>query len=152
MWKYDENVYIKGLLKIIVSDDRIVGHYDCRVTYVFMHNNRDEWCVGISTALPTDLVIASQYIELQAKCLLLIGGQKSINKTSRKYYTKQVIDYLLVGDFKKAKIELQCGCKSIPEKQAYRLVQVVGSLCDVDGFYNNKELATDFLNMFDRSA
>lgn len=59
-----------------------------------------------------------------------------------------IIDSLVNGQFEQAKNQSQYLCKSIPEKQAYMVGQVVGALCDPDGAHNNPDLAVRYLNLF----
>lgn len=67
-----------------------------------------------------------------------------------KYYITDIIYSLINGQFKQAKEQTQYMCKTKPEKQAYRVAQVVGALVDPDGSYNKPDLAVSFLNMFDK--
>lgn len=60
-----------------------------------------------------------------------------------------IIDSLINGQFSQAKEQAQHGCKTLPEKQARRVGQVVGALCDPIGFQYRPDLAVAFLNLFD---
>lgn len=59
-----------------------------------------------------------------------------------------VIESIINGQMHQAKQQLQHGCKTRPEKQAYRLGRVVGALCDPDGSYKQPDLAVRFLALF----
>ncbi len=62
---------------------------------------------------------------------------------------KPIVDSLICGQFKQAKEFLQHKCKTKPEKQAYRLAQVIGAMTDPANEYYEPELAARFLNCFD---
>lgn len=67
-------------------------------------------------------------------------------ETAAKYKIGPVIESLLNGQWRQAKEELQRGCKTKPEKQARKLGQVIGHLCDT----NRGDMAVRFLKMFDQ--
>ena len=69
-------------------------------------------------------------------------------KHANRYRIDHIIKNLIDGDFIKAKEQTQYRCRTIPEKQAYIVGQVVGSLCDPDGFHKKPDLAVKYLNMF----
>lgn len=55
-----------------------------------------------------------------------------------------IIDSLINGQFKQAKSQTLIGCKTRPEKLAYRVGSIVGALIE-----NGKpDLAVKFLNLF----
>jgi len=64
------------------------------------------------------------------------------------YRQSDVIESLINGQFAQAKEQVQQGCKTKPEKQAYRVGRIVGALCDSEGSYNMPDLAVRFLNLF----
>lgn len=68
------------------------------------------------------------------------------------YKINHIIESMINGQFKQAKEQTQYRCKTLPEKQAYRVGQVVGSLCDPDGFYNMPDLAVTYLNLFNNKG
>ena len=71
-------------------------------------------------------------------------------KTLKRYERiDHIIESLINGNFKQAKEQTQYGCKSIPEKQAKIVGQVVGALMDKDN-YNDPDLAVTYLDMFYR--
>ncbi len=72
-------------------------------------------------------------------------------KYASKYKISHIIESLINGQFEQAKNQTQYLCKTLPEKQAYRVGQVVGSLCDPEGFYKNPDLAVRYLNLFNNS-
>lgn len=59
-----------------------------------------------------------------------------------------IIESLQNGQFKQAKTQTQYLCKTVPERQARRVGQVVGALCDPDGNYKNPDLALQYLQLF----
>lgn len=70
--------------------------------------------------------------------------------TSTKFNITLILHLLVVeNDILGAKVELQKGCKTLPEKQARKLGQVIGALCDIEGFNYRPDLAVRFLNSFD---
>lgn len=70
---------------------------------------------------------------------------KMLNKTTN---IEHIIESLINGQFIQAKEQTQYRCKTKPEKQAYIVGQIVGALCDPDGFHHNPDLAVTFLNCF----
>jgi len=68
-------------------------------------------------------------------------------KTASKYRIEHIIESLYNGQFKQAKKQTQYMCKTIPEKQAYKVGQIVGALMDIEN-YNDPDMAVQFLNLF----
>ena len=64
------------------------------------------------------------------------------------YKIAHIIESLENGQLKQAKEQIQWKCKTKPEKQAFKVGQVVGALMDEDD-YNNPDLARRFLCLFD---
>lgn len=69
-------------------------------------------------------------------------------KAKKHYRIDHIIDSLTNGQFKQAKAQTQYMCKTLPEKQAYKVGQIVGALMDKDGSSYNPNLAVRFLNLF----
>ena len=67
-----------------------------------------------------------------------------------KYYIQHILESVVNGQFTQAKDQIQDRCKTKPEKQAYRLAQVVGALCDPNHPYYNVDSAVTLLKRFDR--
>lgn len=59
-----------------------------------------------------------------------------------------IIDSLINGQFKQAKELVQGGCKTLPEKQAYRLARVCCALVDPEGYHKRPDLAKSLLKLF----
>ena len=70
-------------------------------------------------------------------------------ESSAKYNISGVLTLILENDLYSAEIELQKGCKTLPEEQARKLGQVIGALCDKEGFNYRPDLAVRCLNIFD---
>lgn len=59
-----------------------------------------------------------------------------------------IVNSLLNGNFSQAKEQTQYLCRTLPEKQAHRVGQVVGSLCDpLDR--DMPDLAVTYLRLFE---
>jgi len=71
-----------------------------------------------------------------------------MKKLSKHYRIDHIIDSLIDGQFKQAKEQTQYRCKTLPEKQSRIVGQVVGALCDPDGYRNDPDLAVTYLNLF----
>tara|TARA_R110002126_G_scaffold182742_2_gene331359 strand:+ start:416 stop:634 length:219 start_codon:yes stop_codon:yes gene_type:complete len=69
--------------------------------------------------------------------------------TAGKYKIEHIIDSLINGQFKQAKEQTQYRCKTKPEKQAYRVAQVVGALMDKENC-DDPDMAVKYLKLFDR--
>jgi len=71
-------------------------------------------------------------------------------ETASKYKIDHIIESLINGQFKQAKEQTQYRCKTKPEKQARIVGQVIGALCDPDGYRNDPSLAVRYLKLFDQ--
>lgn len=60
-----------------------------------------------------------------------------------------IITSLINGQYKQSKNLTQKGCRTLPEKQAHLVGQVVGALMDQNGFHYDPDLAVIYLNLFD---
>tara|TARA_R110002096_G_scaffold429267_1_gene641989 strand:+ start:457 stop:666 length:210 start_codon:yes stop_codon:yes gene_type:complete len=63
-------------------------------------------------------------------------------------YIEEIIESLINGNFQQAKEQLQDGCKTKPEEQAYRLAVVTYRLVDKYGKYQLPNTAAVFLGHF----
>ena len=70
-------------------------------------------------------------------------------KHASRYKIDHIIESIKDRNMYRAKEQTQHRCKTRPEKQAYIVGQVIGSLCDPDGFHHDPDLAVEYLNMFD---
>ena len=71
-------------------------------------------------------------------------------KTAKKHYKiDTIINNLINGNLSDAKQLTQHRCKTIPERQAYKVGQVVGALMDKEHSRYNPDLAVTYLNLFD---
>ncbi len=61
-----------------------------------------------------------------------------------------IIDSMINGQFKQAKEQTQYRCKTLPEKQAHRVGQVVGALCDPDHPNYDPDMAVRFLALWEQ--
>ncbi len=64
----------------------------------------------------------------------------------------RVIGSIYNGQWKQAKVQLQEGCKSKPELQAFRLAHVCCTLVDPEDDYKRPDLAQIFLEMFNPNS
>jgi len=62
--------------------------------------------------------------------------------------TGDIIESLVDGQFERAKAQTRYMCKTLPEKQAYIVGNVVGALCDPEYGRENVGLAVAYLNLF----
>ena len=60
-----------------------------------------------------------------------------------------IIRSMVNGQWKQAKELTRKGCKTKPERMAYRVGRIVGALCDPDGFRDEPDLARVYLTMFE---
>ena len=63
-----------------------------------------------------------------------------------KYRINHIINNIRNGNWLCAKVYIQRGCKTKPEKQAYRLAQVVSALIENE---KSPDAAARLMNMFD---
>ena len=59
-----------------------------------------------------------------------------------------IIESMINGQFEQAVELTTLNCKTKPFKMAHRVGQVVGSLSDPDGLYNDPDLAVRYLALF----
>jgi hypothetical protein len=72
--------------------------------------------------------------------------------SSNKYRISHIIASMINGQWKQAKAQTQHLCKTIPEKQARKVGQVVGALTDPEHSDYDPDMAARYLNMFDGGA
>lgn len=65
------------------------------------------------------------------------------------YRIDHIITSLKNGQWEQAKEFTQKCCKTKPERQARKVGQVVGALCDPDNVHKDPDLAVRYLNLFD---
>ena len=59
---------------------------------------------------------------------------------------------MINGQYQQAKQQTQYRCKTLPEKQARKVGQVVGALMDKGHWNYSPDMAARYLNLFDGGA
>ena len=70
--------------------------------------------------------------------------------TASKFKIRHIIESMINGQYQQAKQQTQYRCKTLPEKQARKVGQVVGALMDKEHSDYNPDMAARFLNLFDK--